>query len=97
MPWLWNIAATAILYFNHCGLTFLLSVWCSCQVPCDLLNALSWHNQVAEANRQWMEEEDGIIDDCTIVIVFLDVSAGEPPQPRTPTPHEVVSGNSTLC
>ena len=45
--------------------------------------------QVAEANRQWMEEEDGIIDDCTIIIAFMDqVEAEDQPMPQTPPLHD---------
>ncbi len=29
--------------------------------------------QVAEANRCWREEEDGIIDDCTVIVALLNV------------------------
>jgi hypothetical protein len=29
--------------------------------------------KVAEANRRWIEEEDGIVDDCTIIVCLLDV------------------------
>ena len=36
---------------------------------------------MAEANRRWVEEEDGIVDDCTIIVCLLDV--------REPPPLEV--------
>lgn len=50
--------------------------WVSGQQTClCLLYARREVLQVAEANRQWMEEEDGIIDDCTVIVAFLDVSA----------------------
>lgn len=29
--------------------------------------------QVAEANRCWREEEDGIIDDCTVIVALLNI------------------------
>ena len=28
---------------------------------------------MAEANRCWREEEDGIIDDCTVIVALLNV------------------------
>ena len=35
-----------------------------------------------------MEEEEGIIDDCTIIIAFMDqVEAGDHPMPHTPPLH----------
>lgn len=43
--------------------------------------------QVAEANRQWMEEEEGIIDDCTIILVVLDIPALTSPSTKGTPPH----------
>lgn len=45
--------------------------------------------QVAEANRCWREEEDGIIDDCTAVVALLNViaSASLPKGASASRPH----------
>jgi len=53
--------------------------------------------KVAEANRFWVEEEDGIVDDCTIIVCLLDVRAPAPkegaqlPTPLTPGHAPTVS------
>lgn len=40
--------------------------------------------KVAEANRCWKEEEDGIVDDCTVIVALLNVIQSKPAKdPKT--------------
>ena len=79
LPILKGLEGTAIrLKCTLCLL--LLRTWVYCS-----FHESSLHVQVAEANRQWIEEEDGIIDDCTIIVVILDVAPSNSPRgPPTP-------------
>ena len=51
-------------------------------------------SQVAEANRQWMEEEDGIVDDCTVIVIYLDIT---PPSPLQTQDSPLEAGSLPLC
>ena len=56
--------------------------WWHMFLAASLADVICWREpfelQVAEANRQWMEQEDGIIDDCTVIVIYLSLT---PPSP----------------
>ena len=49
---------------------------------------------MAEANRQWMEEEDGIVDDCTVIVIYIDIT---PPSPLHTQDSPLETGSLPLC
>ena len=56
-----------------------------CPLPLDAWLRCAW--QVAKAREQWIEAEGDVVDDCTVIVAFLDLQCAPPPPQAARAPE----------